>query len=151
MALKKTNVTFWIIAFSVFIVDWVTKFLAKTYIKFGSSIPILKFFSITHITNTGTAFGLFKNFQWIFIVFSAAVIVFIILRHKTFDKLTQIALALVLGGAFGNLFDRIFYGNVIDFIHFNFWPAFNIADSAITIAIILLLIKEIKVFTRRKF
>ena len=92
--------------------------------------------------NTGTAFGLLKNASWFFIVFAAAVSVFLILRYKTFDNSMQPLLGLILGGALGNLLDRLLYGAVIDFIDFHFWPAFNVADSAVSIAVILLLIRE---------
>ena len=85
-----------------------------------------------------------KSASWFFIVFAAAVSVFLILRYKTFSVELQPVLGLVLGGAIGNLLDRLLYGAVIDFIDFHFWPAFNVADSAITIAVVLLLWREFR-------
>ena len=145
--IKKINFKFWIIAFLVFMIDWFTKILVKNNIPLGSSASVLPFFSVSHITNTGTAFGFLKNFQWFFIIFSVAVIVFIILKHKSFDKFTQIVLAFILGGAFGNLFDRLVYGAVIDFFDFKFWPAFNVADCIITVSVIVIIFRE---FTNKK-
>lgn len=139
---KRLN--FWVIAIGIFLLDRITKFLVVKFIPLNSSIELFPFFSISHVLNTGTAFGLFKHAQWFFIIFAAAVSVFIILKHKTFQPKMQYILALVLGGALGNLFDRLVYGAVVDFIDFHVWPAFNIADSAVSIAVVLLLWQELK-------
>ncbi len=135
------HLVFWSVALVVLLLDRISKFLVLKFIPFNSSIdfPVI---SLTHVLNTGTAFGLFKSASWFFIIFSAAVSVFVILRYKTFSKELQPVLGLILGGAAGNLLDRLLYGAVIDFVDFHFWPAFNIADSAITIAVILLLLRE---------
>ena len=135
------HVTFWSVALAVFILDRLSKFLILNYIPLNSSVN-LKIFSLTHVTNTGTAFGLLKNASWFFIIFAAAVSVFLILKYKTFAINLQPILGLILGGAIGNLFDRLLYGAVIDFIDFHFWPAFNMADSAVSIAVVLLLLIE---------
>ncbi len=139
--MARKYLTFWSVAIAVFILDRITKLLVTKYIPLNTSIdfPIV---SISHVLNTGTAFGLFRNASWFFIIFAAAVSVFLILKHKTFAEKMQPLLGLILGGALGNLLDRLLYGAVIDFIDFHFWPAFNIADSAVTIAIILLLYRE---------
>ncbi|OYT32508.1 signal peptidase II [Candidatus Woesearchaeota archaeon] len=139
----KVNFAFWFIAFAVFMLDRFTKSLVKKNIPLNSQVSVLPFFSVSHVVNSGTAFGLFGGFQWFFIVFSTAVIVFIILKHKFFDRFMQIVLAFILGGAFGNLFDRLVYGAVIDFIDFRFWPAFNVADCAITVSVIVVLFREL--------
>lgn len=133
--------TFWNIAIAVFILDRITKFLVAKYIPLNTSIdfPIV---SLSHVLNTGTAFGLFKNVPWFFVIFATAVSVYLMLKHKTFSAQLQPLLGLILGGALGNLVDRLLYGGVIDFIDFHFWPAFNLADSAVTIAVILLLYRE---------
>ena len=135
------HIVFWSVAFFVFVLDRVSKFLVLKFIPLNSSIdfPIV---SLTNVLNTGTAFGLLRSASWFFIIFAAAVSVFLILRYKTFSNDLQPILGLILGGALGNLTDRLLYGAVIDFIDFHFLPAFNVADSAITIAVVLLLVRE---------
>lgn len=135
------------IAALVFLLDRATKLLVVDYIPLGSSVdagPI----SISHIVNTGTAFGLFNGagglFSLFFIVAALTVSVYLVVKHQTFEKRLQPALGLVLGGALGNVVDRFVYGAVVDFIDVHFWPVFNIADAAITVAIVLLVILEWK-------
>jgi len=133
--------SFWLFAFFVFILDRISKFLILRFVPLNSSIDF-KLFSISHVRNTGTLFGLFQNASWFFILFSLAVIIYLLVKHSSFSSSYQPILGLILGGALGNLFDRIFYGSVIDFIDFHFWPSFNIADSAVCVAILLLLVYE---------
>jgi len=135
------HIVFWGVAFVVFILDRISKFFVQKNIPLHSSIDF-KLFSFTHVTNTGTLFGLLKNASWFFILFAIAVSVFLIVKYTTFPSKLQPVLGLILGGALGNLYDRIAYGAVIDFLDFHFWPAFNIADSAIVIAVVLLLVHE---------
>ncbi len=135
------SLVFWSVAVFVFLLDRISKFLVLNFIPLNSSID-LKLFSLTHLTNTGTAFGLFKSASWFFIVFAAAVAVFLILKHKSFEANLQPVLGLILGGALGNLTDRLYYGAVVDFIDFHFWPAFNVADSAVSIAVVWILYRE---------
>jgi signal peptidase II len=139
MARKYLN--FWSVAIAVFILDRITKSLVAKYIPLNTSIDF-SIISLSHVLNTGTAFGFFKNASWFFIVFASAVSVYLILKHKTFSGSLQPILGLILGGALGNLIDRLLYGGVVDFIDFHFWPAFNVADSAVTVAVILLLYRE---------
>ena len=142
--MESRHLRFWAIAVTVFLLDRITKFVVIKMIPLGASIDLLPFLSFTHIVNTGTAFGLFKNAHMFFMMFALAVSAFIIVEHQSFKKNTQMIAALVLGGALGNVVDRALYGAVIDFIRVPFWPAFNIADSAITIAIILLIVQEVR-------
>ncbi len=135
------RLTFWIIAIVVFLLDRITKFFILKNIQLGESINF-KLFSITHVLNTGTLFGMFKNVSWFFITFAIIVSIYLILKHSTFENKVQPFLGLILAGALGNLYDRIFYGAVIDFIDFHFWPVFNVADSAIVIAVFGLLLHE---------
>ena len=135
------HLVFWLTAIVVFILDRISKTLVLEKIPLNTSIDF-SLLSITHILNTGTVFGLLGNISWFFIIFATAVCVFLVIKYKTFENNMQPILGLILGGALGNLVDRLLYGAVIDFIDFRFWPAFNIADSAITIAIILILIHE---------
>ncbi len=135
------HIVFWGVALLVFALDRITKLLVRANIPLDSSIDF-KIFSFTNVMNTGTAFGLLRNASWFFVIFAAAVSVFLILKYKTFEDKLQPILGLILGGAVGNLVDRLLYGAVVDFIDFHFWPAFNVADSAISIAVVLLLLRE---------
>jgi len=95
------------------------------------------------VTNTGSAFGLFKGFNFIFVIFSFIVIitiVYYIKKIKNNERILQFSIGLLLGGTIGNLIDRLFYSYVVDFIDFRIWPVFNVADSAVTISIALLII-----------
>ena len=101
---------------------------------------------IVLIKNTGAGFGILKNQTFFLGIISLIVAVTLIVYYKKIpkEKISQILFALFLGGVIGNLIDRFFRGYVIDFISFSFWPAFNIADSALTIAVIGLVILYIK-------
>ncbi len=138
--MKKPTI-FWSFAVGVFLLDRITKLLVAAMIPLGTSINIGPI-SLSHVLNTGTAFGLLKSAGIVFTVVALLVSGYLILKHKEYDKRLQPALGLVLGGALGNVVDRFMYGAVVDFIDLRFWPVFNIADSAITIAIILLIIIE---------
>ncbi len=135
------HVSFWATALSILVLDRLSKLLILKYLPLNSSIDF-GLLSITHVLNTGTAFGMLKNASWFFIVFAAAVSAFLIMRYQKFPSSMHWTLGLILGGALGNLIDRILYGAVIDFIDLGWWPVFNIADSAIVIAIVCLLFKE---------
>ena len=132
------------VAALVIFLDQLTKFLIKNNFQLNESIPIIKnIFHLTYVTNTGSAFGLFKGFNLFFVLFSIIVIfvIFYYLRQiKEKDKMVIYSIGLLLGGTIGNLIDRIAYDAVIDFIDFRVWPVFNIADSAVTISVILLII-----------
>ena len=131
------------IAFAVLFLDHLTKFLAIRNIGLNESLPIIEgFFHLTFITNTGTAFGLFKGVNFVFVAFSIAVVAAILYNIKNIkenEKSVQAAVGLLLGGALGNLLDRIVHGFVVDFLDFRIWPVFNIADSAITVSVIMLI------------
>ena len=142
--MNKKNIVIFSTALFIVFVDQLTKFLIKQNFQLNQSIPIVKdILHLTYITNTGSAFGLFKGFNIFFILFSIIVIIVIFYylnKIKENDKALQFAIGLLLGGTIGNLIDRIFYGAVIDFIDFRIWPVFNLADSAVTISIIFLII-----------
>ncbi|CAN5793423.1 signal peptidase II [soil metagenome] len=107
------------------------------------SIEIIPgFFHFTFVRNTGSAFGLFQGQSAILMVLAMGAIVFLAayyFRKARHDSLVGIALALQLGGAVGNVIDRIRYGYVVDFLDFPRWPTFNMADSAITVGVVLLM------------
>ncbi len=125
----------------IIFVDRITKWFFSDFLAYGESFPLIK--NILHMTlvqNTGIAFGLFKDQGIVFIILpivAIAILVYNIIyyRHDQ-DALSRpyiIAYSLILAGAIGNLYDRIFLGYVVDFIDFRIWPVFNVADSAITI------------------
>jgi signal peptidase II len=134
----------------ILIADQLTKFIVDQTIPLHHSIPIIDdLFSLTYIRNTGAAFGILSGSAAAFrlpflLLFSTVAIVFIILMLRRLpDRETGLitALAFILGGAIGNLIDRIAYGEVIDFLDFYWsrfhWPAFNLADSFITIGVLI--------------
>lgn len=131
-----------IVALAVLALDRITKIIAQSLLSPGDSVRIIPgIFHTTLVLNNGTAFGLFKGMNMIFILVSAAAIACIILymrKNRPVGSVPSFAFGLILGGASGNLFDRIMFGHVIDFFDFRIWPVFNVADSCITIGIILL-------------
>jgi signal peptidase II len=143
------NVVFWSVALGVLLLDRVTKLLVLNYVPLHSSIDLLPFVSLTHITNTGALFGVFKNAQIIFVVLAVLVCAYIVWKYHSFKEWYVAPSALVFAGALGNLIDRLLYSGVIDFISVSVWPVFNVADSAISIAVVWLLIGEY-VHTKRK-
>ena len=141
--MKKDNGLYWLLlAVVVFVIDIASKFwIVKNFFLF-ESVNLLPFFSITYVRNIGAAFSIFEGQRWIlaaiaFIV--SAVIVYMLYRNKNKQKLENFSLALILGGALGNLFDRLYHGFVVDFLDVNFgdwhYPTFNIADCAICLGI----------------
>jgi signal peptidase II len=135
------------IVLSVIALDQITKFLIIEYLPLFDSIEVFSFFHIVNIRNTGAAFGMFKSLgSSFFIGLSIIAIIFIInlLIRNIYDRF---GLSLILGGAIGNLSDRILYGKVVDFMDFSIgsyhWPSFNVADSALTVGIILILLKSV--------
>lgn len=137
----------------VILVDQLTKYWASVSLVYGRAVELLPMLNLTLLHNRGAAFSFLSDAggwqRWFFTGIALAVSIFIVLwitrlpRGKT---LLGIALALVLGGAIGNLLDRVFLGYVVDFIdvyYLNYhWPAFNVADSAITVGAILLIIES---------
>lgn len=126
----------------IFIIDRCTKFAALSILSDGSSIKVIPgFFHFSLVLNNGAAFGTLKGFNAFFIALSIIAILFIVLyiyRNKTPAAGLVMSLGLIMGGAMGNLADRVRFGYVIDFLDFRVWPVFNIADSAITIGTVIL-------------
>ncbi len=121
---------------AVVIADQITKFAVKGTLRIGESWPAEGFIRITHGTNTGTAFGLLPN-QTLFLIFASIIAIgFLIYFYRAYalpHPILRLAIGLQLGGAFGNLFDRVAFGAVTDFIDVGWWPIFNIADSSICV------------------
>lgn len=123
-------------------VDQFSKYIIRQKMSLAESIPIIKsVFHITYVENRGIAFGLFPQGSSLFIVISLIIILVIIFfeRKKVIKSLKKrFCLGLILGGALGNLIDRLRFGFVIDFLDFRIWPVFNLADSGVCIGGILM-------------
>lgn len=136
-----------LITLSVIALDQATKYLIVTSFNTYDSVEIFPFLNIVNVRNTGAAFGMFRSLgSGFFIIISLAAIIFVVnLIMK--NAYNFIGLSLILGGAAGNLIDRLFYGKVVDFIDFSVgsfhWPAFNVADSSLTIGIGIILITSL--------
>jgi signal peptidase II len=145
----------WALALILFIVDWVTKQAIESNLFYGQEIPVLPFFDLTLRYNTGAAFSFLAEAggwqRWFFSVIALAVVVGIswrLIRISNTNRLESLALSFVLGGAIGNLYDRLMYGHVVDFLQLHwqqswYFPAFNVADSAITIGVVLMLLESV--------
>ncbi|MCD8198586.1 MAG: signal peptidase II [Phascolarctobacterium sp.] len=136
------------IALLVIIVDQMTKHFVAGHFYVGESIPVISgFFHWTYILNSGAAFGMFEGRRCLFIIITAATIsVMWFFRRdiRAGDKTLQMGAALFVGGAIGNLIDRMISGLVIDFFDFKIWPVFNVADIAICVGIGLIIWSIIK-------
>ena len=139
----------------LYALDQITKWWVLRHI--GSEdihVVIPDFFSLVSVTNDGAAFGSFKNNNTFFIILSCVAFVFVfalLLRRRAPDRLRDVSLALLLAGVMGNLTDRFLHGHVIDFALFDLhvplahpWPAFNVADSCICIAVVCFIIHSFR-------
>ena len=139
------NAVFSLIGLLIVVADQFSKAWIRTNLLEGQSLFETGFFRITHVHNTGAAFGLFPDQSFalaiIALISITAIIVYVFVIYRYFPlpdgMLGKLALGLVFGGAAGNLIDRLRFGYVTDFIDFGFWPAFNIADSAVTVGVII--------------
>ncbi|HET7854365.1 MAG TPA: signal peptidase II [Candidatus Methylomirabilis sp.] len=145
---------FYTIAVSITLLDQVSKFYVQKTLRLGQVVPVIpSFFNLTHVLNPGAAFGFLSGAPAairhpLFTAISIFAVLFIIYyrtRHRQMRLLPSVALACILGGAVGNLIDRLRLGMVVDFLDFhyggNHWPAFNVADSAITIGVALMILE----------
>jgi signal peptidase II len=134
----------------VVILDQVTKQLAESRLAWGEPVEIYSWFNLILAYNRGAAFSFLNDAagwqRWFFIIIGGVAVVVILFwmrRLSSGEHLTATSLALILGGAVGNLIDRFLYGHVVDFIQWHYqewyWPAFNIADSAITVGVTFLI------------
>lgn len=135
--------SFAVIAVVTIVADQVTKFIARRSFSFDDPIDVLPFFQFTNTRNTGIAFGQFQNNQAIVIALACIAIGWMLIyfaRSGGRHPLLPIAIGLLFGGAASNLFDRVAFGYVTDFLHIANFPVFNLADVAITAGVILLVI-----------
>ncbi len=139
----------------LYALDQLTKhWVLRSISPYDARIVVPDFFSLVNVTNTGAAFGSFKGNNTFFILISIiafVVVTVLLVRHRRSDPWRDISLALLLTGILGNLTDRLLYGHVIDFLLFNLhiryadpWPAFNVADSCISIAVVLFIIHSFR-------
>ncbi len=153
-AKRSTSIWLWLgIALAVILLDQLTKTLISRTFELNDSRTITSFFNIVRAHNTGAAFSFLAGAdgwqRWFFIglgAVAAVFIVFLLARHGG-QRLFGWALALILGGALGNVIDRVLHGHVVDFLQFHwgsaYFPSFNIADSAITVGAVLLILDEL--------
>lgn len=142
-----------LLSVAIIVVDQFTKVYVMQAMRLHESIPVIpNFFSITYIRNPGAAFGFLSSssgsFRFVFFgltsIFAMGLLGTILVRMPKHDWMGQLSVAAILGGAIGNLLDRLRYGEVIDFLDFYVsgyhWPAFNVADSAITVGVVFLIL-----------
>ena len=137
------------LALAIIAIDHLTKFWVSSVLDFQEFVPVLPFFSLVLVYNTGAAFSFLADaggwHRWFFIAVGivATVIIVRLLKRHAHEPRLAFSLALVLGGALGNVIDRIVLGHVVDFLYLHYrtfaWPAFNVADSAITVGAALLI------------
>lgn len=149
------------LSLAVIVLDQWTKHLAVTVLQYGVPVPLMPGFNLTLVHNTGAAFSLLRDAGgWqrpFFIIIATAISVFLVLWLRRLPRNQHwlaAALALVLGGAVGNLWDRAAHGYVVDFVDWYWrtwhWPAFNIADSAIFVGAIMLIVDAVWLEPRRQ-
>lgn len=146
----------WIwLATIVVVLDQLTKYIASTSLEMFQPVAVMPMFNWTLMHNTGAAFSFLHDAggwqRWFFAVIAVVVSIVIVLwlkRLEQYEKWQAIGLALILGGAIGNVIDRIWLGYVVDFIQVYYqqwyWPAFNVADSAISIGVAIIIIDSIR-------
>jgi signal peptidase II len=131
-------------ALLIVLADQVVKFIVHALISPGQSILIYGLLKLTYVRNTGAAFSIFSGFSPQLALIGLVIIAGVLYMHyqiRPKEVLLQIALALVLGGSFGNLIDRIFRSYVVDYIDFTIWPVFNLADIMINVGVALILLR----------
>ena len=135
------------LALAVFVLDQGLKSVVEASIRAGESIPVIPgFLSITHVRNDGAAFGILGGSQLLLLVggvVAVGVVLWMLLAEQR-SRLATLACGLILGGAAGNLLDRLTNGEVTDYVHFSFWYVFNAADAAITVGVALLLLSTFR-------
>jgi len=148
----------YLISLFVFLLDILSKNFIQKKIIYGEQVEITSFLSLVHFQNTGAAFSFLSDQggwqRYFLIAISLLAVLYIPWLINQYKKniLIVIGLLLILGGAIGNLYDRISYGYVIDFIYLHFaefyWPAFNVADSAISVGVLLFLYGSFKSYKK---
>lgn len=141
-----------LVILGIIALDQLTKYIVRSAFYMGQTLVITPFFQFTYITNTGVAFGMFQGANLVFAAFTVVVLTgFFFWYHRNMRVLPKWAgasITLIAAGALGNLVDRILLGHVVDFLEFHwkshYFPAFNVADSCITIGGIILFVSLVK-------
>ncbi len=139
----------------LYVLDQITKHFVMRFVDPTQPYPVVAgFLNLVNVTNTGAAFGSFKNNNTFFVALSCValfIVVILLVRRHSPDAWRDLSLALLLAGILGNLSDRLLHGHVIDFLLFNLgiwpvdpWPAFNVADSCICIAVVCFIIHSFR-------
>jgi signal peptidase II len=141
------------------VIDQAVKALVQSQLAPGEVVPVTGFFNLVLVFNTGAAFSFLAGASgwqrefFVTITVAAAVVIVVLLRRHARERLFSAGLTLIMGGAIGNLYDRLTLGKVVDFLDFHalgwHWPAFNVADSAITVGAALLILDTL-LAARRK-
>ena len=142
---KWPNVVFFLTALLIVAADQLSKMWIMGSLPVGQSLPVAGLLRLTHIHNTGGAFGLFQGQSFLLTIVACVgvviILVYALIVYRRFpfsnNMLGKFALGLVLGGTIGNLIDRLRVGYVTDFIDVGFWPTFNIADSSVVVGVII--------------
>ena len=149
-----TRVWRWyLLACFIVVIDQLTKYWVSSVFSYGETLELLPVLNLTLVHNMGAAFSFLSDAggwqRWFFTIVSLAVSIVLVVwlyRLPARQTLLATALALVLGGAVGNLWDRVVFGYVVDFVDFYYqryhWPAFNVADAAITLGAVLLILES---------
>tara|TARA_R110001599_G_scaffold171353_1_gene362218 strand:- start:218448 stop:218948 length:501 start_codon:yes stop_codon:yes gene_type:complete len=152
---SKGSLTPWLgVAFIIILLDQISKIAVTRLFEYGESLPVTSFFNLVLVYNKGAAFSFlssesgWQRYFFTAIGIGAAIFIVYLLKKHAGQRMFSWALALVLGGAIGNVIDRVLYGHVIDFLDVYIgrwhWPAFNIADSAICIGAVLFILDELR-------
>jgi signal peptidase II len=153
---ERTHPAAWLwLSAIVVLLDQATKFLVTRFLELYERVEVLPILDFTHVQNTGAAFSFLAGAsgwqRWFFIALSSAVSIGLavwLTRLPRGRRMMAISLAMIIGGAVGNVIDRVMHGYVIDFVHAHlhgaYFPAFNVADSSITIGAILLILSEFR-------
>ena len=131
-----------VVAAAVFVLDRVTKSIVAAQVPYGSEVSVIDHIvGITNVHNSGAAFGMAPAGAGLFLVASVAVAIglAVYVFRTTGNELMYGVLGLIMGGTIGNGYERLVNGTVTDFINFHFWPVFNVADSAVSIGVVLMI------------
>ncbi len=130
------------VAVAVFVLDRITKSIVAAQVPYGTEVSLIGHaVGITNVRNSGAAFGFAPAGAGFFLIASVVVAIGLVVyvARNPGNEWTNAVLGLIMGGTLGNGYDRIVYGTVTDFINFHFWPVFNVADSAISVGVVLLI------------
>ncbi len=145
---------FFYLSFVIFALDQATKLAVVSRLAVFDVIRVLPFFNLVYYRNTGSAFGMFRNLGNVFFIAISGLAVIGVSMMIVKDRENRLGFSLILGGAAGNLADRIVRGSVVDFLEVYagrfYWPAFNVADSALTLGIALLILNAVREAARKR-